>query len=141
VLFTLATDLSTMQLQVDIDEADIGSIREGQSASFTVDAYPQRQFQAKLISVRNAPKTTNGVVTYQGVLAVDNSSMLLRPGMTANVNITVRKALMSFWSPMAPCALPRRARSHPPLLMQQFGGPTIPAGCGCWKTENPFRVR
>jgi HlyD family secretion protein len=57
-----------------------------------VDAYPQRQFEAKLTSVRNAPKTTNGVVTYQGVLAVDNSSMLLRPGMTANVNITVAKS-------------------------------------------------
>jgi HlyD family secretion protein len=92
VLFTLATDLSTMQLQVDIDEADIGSIRDGQGATFTVDAYPQRQFEAKLTSVRNAPKTTNGVVTYQGVLAVDNSSMLLRPGMTANVNITVAKS-------------------------------------------------
>ena len=92
VLFTLATDLSTMQLQVDIDEADIGSVREGQSATFTVDAYPQRQFQAKLTSVHNAPKTTNGVVTYQGVLTVDNSSMLLRPGMTANVNITVAKS-------------------------------------------------
>jgi HlyD family secretion protein len=92
VLFTLATDLSTMQLQVDIDEADIGSVREGQSAMFTVDAYPQRQFEAKLTSVRNAPKTTNGVVTYQGVLTVDNRSMLLRPGMTANVNITVAQS-------------------------------------------------
>jgi HlyD family secretion protein len=81
-----------MQLQVDIDEADIGSIREGQSATFTVDAYPQQQFQAKLTSVRNAPKTTNGVVTYQGVFTVDNNSMLLRPGMTANVNITVAKS-------------------------------------------------
>jgi HlyD family secretion protein len=91
VLFTLATDLSTMQLQVDIDEADIGSVREGQGASFTVDAYPQREFQARLTSVRNSPKTTNGVVTYQGILTVDNSSMLLRPGMTANVNITVSK--------------------------------------------------
>ena len=92
VLFTLATDLSTMQLQVDIDEADIGSVHEGQNATFAVDAYPQREFQALLTSVRNAPKTTNGVVTYQGVLAVANSAMLLRPGMTANVNITVAKS-------------------------------------------------
>jgi HlyD family secretion protein len=80
-----------MQLQVDIDEADIGAVREGQGATFTVDAYPQREFEAKLTSVRNSPKTTNGVVTYQGILTVDNRPMLLRPGMTANVNIMVSK--------------------------------------------------
>lgn len=91
VLFTLASDLSTMQLQVDIDEADIGSVREGQNAVFTVDAYPNQEFAARLTSVRNSPKTTNGVVTYQGILTVDNRSMLLRPGMTANANITVAK--------------------------------------------------
>lgn len=91
VLFTLASDLSTMQLQVDIDEADVGAIREGQNATFTVDAYPQREFMARLTSVRNSPKTTNGVVTYQGILTVDNKSMLLRPGMTANADITVAK--------------------------------------------------
>jgi len=91
VLFTLASDLSTMQLQVDIDEADVGAVREGQNATFTVDAYPRQDFTARLISVRNAPKTTNGVVTYQGILAVDNRSMLLRPGMTANANITIAK--------------------------------------------------
>jgi HlyD family secretion protein len=89
VLFTLATDLSTMQLAVDIDEADIGSVHEGQPANFTVDAYPQRRFDARLVSLRNSPKTTNGVVTYQGVLAVDNAAMLLRPGLTATVNILV----------------------------------------------------
>jgi HlyD family secretion protein len=91
VLFTLASDLTIMQLQVDIDEADIGAVREGQEATFTVDAYPQREFEAKLTSVRNSPKTTNGVVTYQGILTVDNRPMLLRPGMTANVNIMVSK--------------------------------------------------
>lgn len=91
VLFTLASDLSIMQLQVDIDEADVGAVREGQNATFTVDAYPQREFTAQLTSVRNSPKTTNGVVTYEGILTVDNKEMLLRPGMTANVNITVAK--------------------------------------------------
>ncbi len=89
VLFVLASDLSMLELDVDIDEADIGLVREGQTASFTVDAYPQRPFTAKLISLRNAPKTANNVVTYQGVLTVDNSDMLLRPGLTANVNILV----------------------------------------------------
>lgn len=91
VLFTLASDLSTMQLQVDIDEADVGAVHEGQTGTFTVDAYPHQDFTARLVSVRNAPKTTNGVVTYQGILAVDNRSMLLRPGMTANADITVAK--------------------------------------------------
>ena len=92
VLFTLASDLSRMKLEVDIDEADIGQVREGQPATFTVDAYPQRRFDAKLTSVRNAPKTTNGVVTYQGVLQVDNGEGLLRPGLTATVDILVAQA-------------------------------------------------
>jgi len=89
VLFTLASDLSRMELVVDIDEADIGSVREGQSASFAVDAFPQRRFDAELVLVRNAPNIENGVVTYKGVLVVDNSSLLLRPGLTANADIVV----------------------------------------------------
>ncbi len=89
VLFTLASDLSQMQLQVEIDEADIGSVHEGQSATFTVDAFPQRHFNAKLVSLHNAPKTANGVVTYQGVLIVDNSTLLLRPGLTATAELLV----------------------------------------------------
>src|SRR5258706_2909692 len=92
VLFTLASDLSMMQLQVDIDEADIGVVREGQPATFSVDAFPQRRFDAELVSLRNAPKTTNGVVTYQGVLSVDNATGLLRPGLTATVDILVAEA-------------------------------------------------
>jgi HlyD family secretion protein len=89
VLFTLASDLSRMELIVDIDEADIGSVREGQAASFAVDAFPQRRFDAELVLVRNAPNIENGVVTYKGVLVVDNSSLLLRPGLTANADIVV----------------------------------------------------
>ena len=89
VLFTLASDLSRMQLQVDIDEADIGSVHEGQSATFTVDAFPQRHFNAKLVSLHNSPKTANGVVTYQGVLIVDNSAHLLRPGLTATADLLI----------------------------------------------------
>jgi len=92
VLFSLASDLSMMQLAVDIDEADIGLVHEGQQASFAVDAYPQRRFDARLISLRNAPKTANGVVTYQGLLAVDNATMLLRPGLTATASILVSQA-------------------------------------------------
>jgi HlyD family secretion protein len=87
VLFTLASDLNQMELDVDIDEADVGQIRAGAKASFTVDAYPTRKFPAKLISVHNAPKTVQGVVTYQGVLLVQNQGGLLKPGMTATAEI------------------------------------------------------
>jgi HlyD family secretion protein len=78
-----------MQLEVDVDEADVGSVREGQTATFTVDAFPQRRFTARLTSLRNAPKSEAGVVTYQGVLTVDNHERLLRPGLTANAEILV----------------------------------------------------
>ncbi|MBI3676362.1 MAG: efflux RND transporter periplasmic adaptor subunit [Proteobacteria bacterium] len=87
VVFTLASDLSLMELDVDIDEADVGSVREGMQAIFTVDAYPARKFGAKLISLHSAPKTEQGVVTYRGVLLVQNPSLLLKPGMTATAEI------------------------------------------------------
>jgi HlyD family secretion protein len=88
VLFKLAEDLTKMQLEVDVDEADIGNVREGQDATFTVDAFQDRQFPAVITQVRFAPKTVDNVVTYQAVLAVDNSALLLRPGMTATATIT-----------------------------------------------------
>lgn len=87
VLFTLASDLRLMELDVDIDEADVGQIRAGAKASFTVDAYPTRKFPATLKSIHSAPKTVQGVVTYQGVLLVQNDSGLLKPGMTATAEI------------------------------------------------------
>jgi HlyD family secretion protein len=64
-------------------------VREGQTATFTVDAFPQRTFNARLTSLRNSPKTEAGVVTYEGVLTVDNGARLLRPGLTANAEILV----------------------------------------------------
>lgn len=87
VLFTLASDLSQMELDVDIDEADVGQVHPGQKAAFTVDAYPGHQFDATLISIHSAPKTVQGVVTYQGVLLVSNPNGLLKPGMTATAQI------------------------------------------------------
>jgi HlyD family secretion protein len=90
-LFTLAEDLTQMELQVDVDEADVGQVREGQDAAFTVDAYPDRTFPAKITQVRYGSQTTDGVVTYKTVLRVDNSSLALRPGMTATAVITVEK--------------------------------------------------
>ena len=105
VLFTLAEDLKKMELHVAVDEADIGSVEVGQDASFTVDAFPNRQFHAKITRVdfasNNTQKSTSssssqgsassatstGVVTYETVLEVDNSDLLLRPGMTATAEI------------------------------------------------------
>jgi HlyD family secretion protein len=97
VLFTLASTLDDMELDVDIDEADVGQVRQGAHATFTVDAYPSRKFPAELISVHNAPKTVQGVVTYQGVLLVKNKGGLLKPGMTATAEIeadSIQDALM-----------------------------------------------
>jgi HlyD family secretion protein len=88
-LFTLAEDLTQMELQVDVDEADVGQVKEGQDATFTVDAYPDRTFPARITQVRYGSQTVEGVVTYKTVLKVDNSSLALRPGMTATAVITV----------------------------------------------------
>ncbi|MCF1709540.1 efflux RND transporter periplasmic adaptor subunit [Tabrizicola sp. J26] len=90
-LFTLAEDLSRMELRVDVDEADIGQVAEGNAATFTVDAFPGRSFPAVITQVRFAPETTDGVVTYKAILSVDNAELLLRPGMTATAVITVKE--------------------------------------------------
>ena len=87
VLFILAADLRQMTLALDIDEADVGQISAGQEGEFTVDAYPDRTFKAKVRSLRNAAKTVQGVVTYQAILDVANPDLMLRPGMTATAVI------------------------------------------------------
>jgi HlyD family secretion protein len=91
VLFTLAEDLTKMELHVDVDEADVAQVKEGQDATFTVDAYPDRTFPAKITQVRFGSKTVDGGVTYEAVLNVDNSDLSLRPGRTPTADITVNK--------------------------------------------------
>lgn len=91
VLFVLAEDLTEMELHIDVDEADVGQVREGQSATFTVDAYPDRTFPARITQVRFAPEAQSGVVTYETVLEVDNRELLLRPGMTATADVLVAR--------------------------------------------------
>jgi len=91
VLFTLAENLAQMELNVAVDEADVGKVREGQAAVFTVDAYTSKSFPATIAQVRFAPQTVDGVVTYETVLNVDNKDLLLRPGMTATADITVQE--------------------------------------------------
>jgi HlyD family secretion protein len=89
VLFTLAADLKNMELRVDIDEADIGKVQVGNQAVFTVEAYQGRTFPAVISELRFAPKTVDGVVTYEAILSIDNAELLLRPGMTATADIRV----------------------------------------------------
>ncbi len=110
VLFKLAQDLTQMRLYVDVDEADVGRVRDLLDASFTVEAYPGRKFPSKVLSLRNEPKSSQNVVTYQAVLAVDNSGRLLRPGMTCTATIiaetkldvlTVPNAALRFTPPAA----------------------------------------
>lgn len=86
-LFTIAQDLRQMQIETNIDEADIGRLEEGMDASFTVDSYPEEQFHAQINQIRYAAVEEQSVVTYPVILKVDNPDLKLRPGMTANVTI------------------------------------------------------
>lgn len=90
-LFTIAEDLASMELRVDIDEADIGLVATGNVATFTVDAYDDDVFPATISQIRFAPEETSGVVTYKAILTIDNTDLRLRPGMTASADITVRE--------------------------------------------------
>ena len=92
VLFVIAENLETMELKAAVDEADIGRVASGQEARFTVDAFPERRFDAAIRDISYASVETEGVVTYQARLNVDNQEMLLRPGMTATVDIVTRRA-------------------------------------------------
>ena len=88
-LFTIAKDLTQMQVDSNISEADVGRIAVGQDSTFTVDAYPERTFRGKVSEVRNAPMTVQNVVTYDVVIQVDNKDLKLKPGMTANVSVLI----------------------------------------------------
>jgi len=136
VLFTLAEDLTHMELHVSVDEADVGQVTEGQHASFTVDAWPDRHFDAKVQQVRYGAQTIEGVVTYETVLEVDNSERLLRPGMTATAEITVNHLADALLVPNAALRFQPPAREQGAqggllsalLPMRRFGGrPDQPA--------------
>jgi HlyD family secretion protein len=115
ILFTIAGDLKKMELQVDVDEADVGQIAVGQKASFTVDAYPDRTFPAVIEQIRFASEVVNNVVTYKAVLSVDNADLLLRPGMTATSDITVEAVKDTLMVPNA-------ALRYAPLQAEGRGG-------------------
>lgn len=91
ILFLIAEDLTKMKVDANIDEADVGRIEEGMLSEFTVDAYPEETFQGKVIQVRNNPTTVQNVVTYNSVIEVSNPDLKLKPGMTANLSILIKR--------------------------------------------------
>ncbi len=120
VLFTIAEDLRSMQLDTNVAEGDIGRLEVGMRANFSVDAFPGQRFRGTVSMIRNAPQTLQNVVTYDAVIAVDNPEGKLRPGMTANVTIfyaqkedalAVPAAALRF-RPPSEAALPSSARAR-----------------------------
>lgn len=90
-LFTIAQDLEKMQIEVNVSEADIGNVKEGQDVVYTLDGYPNSEFYGTVTQVRISPTTVSNVVTYSVIVTVDNKDLKLKPGMTANVSIITAK--------------------------------------------------
>src|SRR5881409_3364378 len=91
VIFAIANDLTKMQIDSNVAEADVGVVKIDQNVDFTVDAFPMETFQGKVVQVRNAPITVQNVVTYDTVIGVNNADLKLKPGMTANVSIIIAR--------------------------------------------------
>ncbi|HEX8110087.1 MAG TPA: efflux RND transporter periplasmic adaptor subunit, partial [Kofleriaceae bacterium] len=121
VLFTIAEDLARMQIDTAVAEGDVGRLTEGMKATFTVDAFPGRQFQGVVRQVRNAPTTTQGVVTYDAVIDVDNTDHALRPGMTANVTFVLAQVADAIKIPNAALRF-KPTREQLMAVFAQFGG-------------------
>ena len=119
-LFTIAEDLSKMKIELAVDESDIGQVKEGQSVSFSADAFPDRQFKGVVDQVRLSATTSNNVVTYPVVVTVDNSDGTLLPGLTVNAEIEVSKR--SNVLKLANAALRFKPAEGSPLAALQEGG-------------------
>jgi HlyD family secretion protein len=120
-LFTIAEDLARMQIDTAVAEGDVGRLTEGMKATFTVDAFPGRQFNGVVRQVRNAPTTTQGVVTYDAVIDVDNSDKALRPGMTANVTFVLAQVADAIKIPNSALRF-KPTREQIQAVMAEFGG-------------------
>jgi HlyD family secretion protein len=131
-LFTIAQDLTKMQIDTSVAEADIGRVKLDQEVDFTVDAYPDITFKGKVWQIRIAPITVQNVVTYDVVVLVDNKDLKLMPGMTANVSIVVAAEKDAL-------KIPNAALRFRPA---QSGKPKFEKGAGVWVLENqkPKRV-
>src|SRR5580765_3360772 len=135
VIFQIANDLTKMQIDSNVAEADVGVVQVGQDVDFTVDAFPTQTFHGKVVQVRNAPITVQNVVTYDTVIGVSNPDQKLKPGMTANVSIVaahrddtlkIPNSALRFRMPdQAATAAPRRDPSSGP---RQPGGGNRPGG-------------
>ncbi|MDO9288184.1 MAG: efflux RND transporter periplasmic adaptor subunit [Thermodesulfovibrionales bacterium] len=140
-LFTIAQDLTKMQINTNVGEADIGSMKVGQDVEFTVDAYPDITFKGRVWQVRNAPITIQNVVTYDVVIKMDNPELKLKPGMTANVSVivSIKKEILK---------IPNAALRFKPLEKgtgtpaKGMGG-SEKKGAGVWILENnkPKRIK
>jgi HlyD family secretion protein len=132
-LFSIAQDLTKMQIDTNVAEADIGNIKFGQDVEFTVDAYPDTTFKGKVWQVRNAPIIVQNVVTYDVVIQVDNPELKLKPGMTANVSIivSIRKNVLK---------IPNAALRFKPV--EKVKTAVQQKGSGVWilEQEKPKRV-
>lgn len=120
-LFTIAQDLSKMQINTSVDEADIGKIAVGQQARFTVDAYPDTVFTGTVTQIRNAPIVVQNVVTYDVIIGVENPDLKLKPGMTANVSILVASLRSVLRVPNAALRFRPREESDTGVLRKDQG--------------------
>jgi HlyD family secretion protein len=133
VLFTIAEDLTQMEVQVDVDEADVGKVKEGQQGAFSVDAFPDRKFQARIRELRYGSEVVQGVVTYKAVLSTDNSELLLRPGMTATAELIV-------WQATGALTVPNAAlRYSPPARQTSERDTSLLRRLGILRGRPPFR--
>ena len=126
-LFTIAQDLKEMEVHTNVDEADIGRVKLGHPATFTVDSYPAEPFTAKVSQVRNAPTTVQNVVTYDVVLEVKNPDLKLKPGMTANVSIIIEEKENILKVPNGALRFkpPRKEGASLPESKRQRKGPVV----------------
>ncbi len=123
-LFLIAGDMTKMQVDANVSESDIGTVHEGETVRFTVDAYPDRTFDGRVKQVRNAPQNVQNVITYDVVIGADNQDLALRPGMTANVSIETGRRDDALRVPAA------ALRFHPRIAGggSAGGGATAPSG-------------
>ena len=138
VLFTLAQDLKRMQLEVDIDEADVSLVRDDNKATFWVEGIAARTFPAKITAIHYSPETVAGVVTYKTILSIENSELLLRPGMTATADIRVLEFVDALLVPNAALRFsPRSGQAAPQQSWLQRLMPRAPGRRSAQRTKSP----
>lgn len=149
VLFEIANDLSKMQVECSVDEADIGKVMEGQRARFTVDAFPEEKFTGTVTQVRYSPEIIQNVVTYTTLVDVDNPEMKLRPGMTATVSIIVGEAngvlkvpnaALRFTPPLSPEEMRKIMENLREKMTARRGGVSPDASSGQKRPQESFPV-